>query len=292
MKTLSITHCSALKAVPSRINLDGAIRDQADVASDWIHCVNRAPSDLEARKMYVGRGFKSLAARVEGLHELFIVSAGLGLVDGDSRIPSYDCTIASGSNASLDRFCDFRPNLPDWWQSLESSQYTCGSIQNVSRRYDLLLVSLTANYLKMVEQDIRAASCKVVLFTSPTNWLDRDADQIIQAPYNSSFDGPESPSPGTKSDFAQRCHTDFIARLEKHKSINHALDSVREDMSKWSPQKKLNNQKFDDAEISRLIQKHKNDFSAINSMHRFFRHELNVACEQKRFTKLYRQILG
>jgi len=70
------------------------------------------------------------------------------------------------------------------------------------------------------------------------------------------------------------------------------LDSVRGDMSKWSPQKKLNNQKFDDAEISRLIQKHKNDFSAINSMHRFFRHELNVACEQKRFTKLYRQILG
>jgi len=292
MKTISITHCSSLKSVPSRITLSGKVRDQKSVAKDWIECVNNTPADLESRLMYTGRGFKSLNARIEGIHELFVVSAGLGLVKGIDPIPSYDCTIASGSNASLDRFCEFKPNLIHWWQSLENSKYASSSIQNLSHKYDLILVSLTSNYLKMVEEDLKSANCKIILFGSSTNRFDDYADRIIQAPYNSSFDGPESPYPGTKSDFAQRCHADFINRLTHHNNLSRALDSVREDMSKWAPQKKLNNQKFGDAEISRLIQKHKNDFTTINSMHRFFRHELNVACEQKRFTKLYRQILG
>ena len=116
--------------------------------------------------------------------------------------------------------------------------------------------------------------------------------EIIRAPYTSAFDGPNGPDRGTKSDFAQRTHADFLQRLSKGMTPEDAISSVAEDMREWAPQKKLNNQKFGDAEIIRLIKKHLADFTAIGTMHRFFRHELNVACEQKRFTKLVQTGIG
>ena len=98
--------------------------------------------------------------------------------------------------------------------------------------------------------------------------------------------------PGIKADFAQRCHADFIGRLEKYGDLTLALQSVFQDMKNWRKPQLIKNKSSDDIEILTLIQEHKNKFTAIGKMHKFFRHELNIACEQKRFTKLYRKVEG
>ena len=290
MKIASITHCSALKAIPSQIAPNGMSGGQASIASDWLSKVEKVRPEVPAANVYTGRGYKTLLSRIGNVGGLYVVSAGLGLIPSDRAVPGYDLTIAVGYETSLDAICDDKPDLPDWWRSVCTTRYSEPSITAISQRSDYLLVSLTANYLKMVREDLQKAACPVVLFTAESNSLRDLGKQIIRAPYTSAFDGPNGPDRGTKSDFAQRTHADFLQRLSKGITPEDAISSVAEDMREWAPQKKLNNQKFGDAEIIRLIKKHRADFTAIGTMHRFFRHELNVACEQKRFTKLVRQV--
>ena len=45
----------------------------------------------------------------------------------------------------------------------------------------------------------------------------------------------------------------IFAKTFKGITPEDAISSVAEDMREWAPQKKLNNQKFGDAEIIRLI---------------------------------------
>ncbi len=292
MKVLSITHCSALKTVPSRIRLGDFVGDQAAVTQNWLSKVNSSDSYSEALSLYKGRGFKLLLSQAKGIHPIYVVSAGLGLIKSESQIPSYDCTIASGLNSSLNRFCEAKPDLTEWWQSLQKNKFSVGSIHQAAKGFDCILVSLTSPYLKMVTEDLKRVGCKIVLFTGPGNNLDFCGANLTRAPYTDVFDGPDGLERGTKSNFAQRCHADFIKRLHRLNNIKLALASVSTDMNKWAPTKKLNNQRLSDERISSLISQHKKQFKAINAMHKFFRHELNVACEQKRFSKLYKQVLN
>lgn len=288
----SITHCSALKATPPDVVLKGPSMPQNKLAKQWCSRLSKVQKTVSAINLYTGRGYRALVNKTPQNQRLLIVSAGLGLVDCATVIPSYDCTIAVGSETSLDKHVEGKVCLSDWWNSISTSDFSEGKIADLQPKADFTLISLTSNYLELVAEDLRNTNTAKVIFVGPKIKLPNLGADIIRAPYTDAFDGPDSPMPGVKSDFAQRCHADFIMRLKKYDDLTFALQSVSQDMKTWSAPKRLNNKSFDDAEISRLIHEHKDKFSAIGKLHRFFRHELNVACEQKRFTKLYRQVLG
>ena len=84
---------------------------------------------------------------------------------------------------------------------------------------------------EMVKADLEECGTKIVLIASPTctkTWN----RQGSTSPYSEHFDGPDILS-GTKSDFAQRCHSDFLDRLRKSESLEAAISSVTSSMSKW-----------------------------------------------------------
>lgn len=288
----SITHCSALKATPSDAVLNGPVMPQKQLAKNWCSKVLKAQKSLNAANLYTGRGYRLLVGKIPKEQRLFIVSAGLGLVDCETVIPSYDCTIAAGSETSLSKYVEGKICLSDWWNSISKSGFSDGKIADIQPDADFILISLTSNYLDLVAEDLRNTNTVKIIFVGPKVKLPDLGADVIRAPYTDAFDGPDSPMPGVKSDFAQRCHADFISRLKKYGDVTFALQSVSHDMKIWNAPKRLNNKSFDDAEILRLIHEHKDKFTAIGKLHRFFRHELNVACEQKRFTKLYRQVIG
>jgi len=71
-------------------------------------------------------------------------------------------------------------------------------------------------------------------------------------------------------------------------SIENAIRSVERDMKTWKKPVKLNNKKLTDVEIVQKINDHAAKFTSVSRLRQYFRHELNIACEEKRFAKLYR----
>jgi len=292
MNILSITHCSALKEYPPKIQLGDFSGPQKQVETEWVNAVNKSIPDGAAQNIYKSRWIKLLFSKASRDNLFFIVSAGFGLICMDTDIPSYDCTIAKGQNNSLDKSCASKPDLTSWWNSLLKTKYSCGSISEIANKFDLVLMSLTSPYLKLVINDIEMVQTKVVVFTGAGANMKFANTNILLSPYTNAFDGPASPTKGLKSDFAQRCHFDFIDRLKMYRNLEKAIFSVKKDMSNWPNPPKIINQKMDDAELISLIDRYKNNFSSIGSMHKFFRHELNIACEQKRFSNLYRKVMS
>ncbi len=288
----SITHCSARKVSPPTVALSGPIMAQAELAKKWCSKSSKVSETVTAANLYTGRGYRKLVSRIPETQRLLIVSAGLGLVDSSTMIPSYDCTIANGSKTSLNKYVNGKVNLNDWWNSISTSKFSEGKIANLLPKADFILISLTSNYLSLVAEDLFKTNTKKVIFIGPKTKLPDLGVDVIKAPYIDAFDGPDSPMPGIKADFAQRCHTDFIGRLEKYGDLTFALQSVVQDMKIWRKPQSIKNKSSDDVKILTLIQEYKDKFTAIGKMHKFFRHELNIACEQKRFTKLYRQVEG
>ena len=288
----SITHCSSRKASPPSVVLSGPAMTQAELAKKWCSKSSKISETETAANLYTGRGYRKLVSRIPKNQRLLIVSAGLGLVDCSTMIPSYDCTIANGSKTSLNKYVNGKVQLTNWWNSISTSKFSEGKIANLLPEPDFILISLTSNYLSLVAEDLLNTNTTKVIFIGPkTKLLDLGVN-VIRAPYTDAFDGPDSPMPGIKADFAQRCHADFIGRLKKYGDLTFALQSVVQDMKNWRKTQPVKNKSSNDEEILTLIKKYKNKFTAIGKMNKFFRHELNIACEQKRFTKLYRQVEG
>jgi len=291
MKFFSFTHCSAKKSTPPKLILDCPPMDQFKLANEWRSKISGSLATTPASDLYVGRGYKTLLERLHGNQELFIVSAGLGLVEKTKPIPSYDCTIAKGFKSSLENFVEGQVSLTQWWEDLSSSDFSDGKISNLKGTADFYLVGLTANYLQMVSQDLRETDAVKVIICGPKIQIPDLGSDVIRVPYTSAFDGPQCPIRGVKSDFVQRCHADFISRLVKYNDLTFALQSVLHDMQNWEEPHRLNNQSLDDVAILELILKHKCKFASMGKLHKFFRHELHIAGEQKRFSNLYKKVV-
>ena len=68
----------------------------AAVAECWLDRIGNAVCAVQAESLYAGRGF-SEARSVAASESFYIVSAGLGVVPADLRVPAYDLTIAPGA---------------------------------------------------------------------------------------------------------------------------------------------------------------------------------------------------
>ena len=107
-------------------------------------------------------------------------------------------------------------------------------------------------------------------------------------PYTEVFDGSDGMLRGTNRDFSQRTHADFLQRLKHFNNFDIAFASVEHDMKTWNPPIKHNNTKKTDKEILSSIQIYKSEFRNEKELLRHFRYELKIACEEKRFKKLYK----
>ena len=89
---LVITNCGKRKRVPVDPTLHAAKLASASsdtVASDWSQRLTTAEPTTPVEHLYAGRAFYEAVRTAKALSApLAVVSAGLGLVDGRTRVPS------------------------------------------------------------------------------------------------------------------------------------------------------------------------------------------------------------
>ena len=123
---------------------------------------------VRAEDLYCGRAFtEAIAAASVFAGPLWVVSAGLGLVQSSDFVPSYNLTITPTSDESIQRRLssdEFR--LDAWWRIVnrKSRNHTplTTLIHEQLRRRSLMVLALSTQYLYLVAADLRNLSTNVL----------------------------------------------------------------------------------------------------------------------------------
>ena len=135
MTTAIITPCTKNKC-----STIAPIEFDADVCS-WRTKAQSAPK-IPAGQLYSGRSasFAKRAADLIGA-DLYFASAGFGLISEHDEIPNYNATVAHLINAGI--------TPSDWWDAVTTSH-----IADIARRYDIVLIALSARYAQLLQKDL------------------------------------------------------------------------------------------------------------------------------------------
>ncbi len=149
-------------------SVEAAMRFDALVSSScafgvrrWLQAADQCETLTVARALYAGTGW-NCTSRAQNLldHtcELWIASAGFGLVAGDERLPAYEATFAAQNNRVADRLLGFKsPSTAHaaWWAAInEARGKTPTPLQTTFSGYERVIVALSAPYMTALRSDL------------------------------------------------------------------------------------------------------------------------------------------
>ena len=299
-----ITVCSKGKKVPASKRLHArelSTATLADVASEWKTWLKDHEHTLPAKELYCGRGFsEALTTQSAVGADLWIISAGLGLIHSEEIVPAYDLTLISGVNDVRTLVTDGTFSPSDWWSEIGRRSRPKRSIKNLvannPRRQ--VIISTSGSYLPMLLTDLTELAptelnrCRLI--GPPASLIDGDVLSTIYMPYDNRLDGPNSPIPGTKADFSQRAARHFIENIWLEASTGDIV-SHREAVEKYltplgTPTVPKRQQLSDEIILKKISQLWDRADGKSQKMLRVLRDEELVACEQSRFSGLFNQI--
>jgi hypothetical protein len=253
-----------------------------------------------ASEVYGGRGFREAATAADLLDaRLMIASAGLGLIDAESQIPPYSCTVLTDAPDSIMSILAGDVTTKEWWQILRSASPFSLSLQEAAGASSgPVLVGLSEAYVEMVSEELLALAPEDcarlrILTRAPASRIAPQLRPFI-LPYDDRLDGPDSPVRGTRSDFASRASRHFaqyVAGNSDDASIQEHCESVAEALRTWRYPDRAERSRHDDATLRGLIADHwQAAGGSATRLLRVLRDDLNVACEQGRFAGLVRDV--
>lgn len=300
MRIALVTNCTNRKALPPacRAASIGATTLQT-FAHEWRQRVKESDVKLPARELYLGRGFQEAryawaAAAAMGEADLYIASAGLGIVSANDKIPAYSITVADRGEDSVVCKLDL-DDAAAWWDGLTAGRRgllaRCGNA-------DLIVVALSAPYLRMMRQELAAVakakpeSLRLISRRDPG--LEDEALRSSWLAYDERLNGRNSPFAGAESDFAQRALRHFVEYVLPEKPNARArahADAVQTALCPLSKPRKRLRERMTDKEIVALMREIGVDVGS-SRMLRILRDERNVACEQSRSSALFQRAFG
>lgn len=298
-----LTNCTARKSRPVTAGLsltDLPRQTLRGLARDWAGRLYRASDRVPAEKLYQGRAMREAeAAAKQSRARLVIVSAGVGLVSAETPIPSYEATITIGHPQNPNnRVRGVSASSADWWLELTTALGQDSPVLELIRGVEptsLVILALSRPYLAMLENELLSLDTEQltrirIISHGPQEWLPMQLrGQMIV--YSASFDGPKSPNPGTKSDFAQRAARHFVTEILPNCATGSAGEHqsmVDRKLGALPTPKQHARKRLSDDEIIKII---KRDFGIVGGqstkMLRHLRDDLYVSCEQRRFRTLF-----
>lgn len=295
-KFIVVTNCTARKKAgiplvpfaPKGENIQ-------QVAEEWRISLAAQSSRLQAGQMYVGRSIleaRNVSQDIDA--PLFIVSAGIGLVESDEPIPGYDMSASGKVSKLAATLARLGASKSDWWHLLASGK---GFGWLLRENPDaIVMVSLPSEYLDMVLGELEALPsgdlARVRVFTSSAGQkkIGR-VPGLPSLPYDERLESIAGYA-GTRSDFPQRALKHFVAGLNGHVlPIDEASHLVAASLGGFTYKSHPQRKRLDDGEIRGLIRQAW--VSVTGNSTKLLRHlrdtEL-VSCEQGRFSRLRRQV--
>lgn len=301
--TLVFTTCTNRKRKPVSDSLHvSSLQSGAlpEVASAWGARIRDVEPRYAAHDIYGGRGFQEAVTASKALGaRLLIVSAGMGLIDASIKIPPYACTILTDSPDSISNRVAGGVAPSDWWRELTAaSPFSIPTACAVTSSSGLICAALSDVYIGLFADDLIALPPahlqRLRLFTrAPVARVPEPIRPFVM-PYDDRLDGPDSPITGTRSDFAGRALRHFAEHIHEPDDARSAAEhagAVTAAQAEWRAAARFERARHDDAVLKALITQHWMAANGSGSrLLRFFRDDLNIACEQGRFAALVREV--
>ena len=270
------------------------------VVAEWKRRLAAADVTYPAKELYGGRNFALArdASRLTG-SPLWVVSAGLGMVSVEDRVPAYSATVAGRKADSVLKKLPGSPTAGSWWRALAGA----GSLARMiaASAASPVLLALPGSYLKMVESDLLGLSDVALqqlrIFTrSPQGRFDPRLQRLV-LPYDVRLDGPDSPIRGTLSDFAARALRDFCSHVLSEfpggSLAEHRL-AVERRVATWQvpPARRALPRQRDDQILALIRLNWERTEGRTSELIRLFRDDLQVPCEARRMRRLAETVRG
>lgn len=292
-RPIIITNCTQRKrrAAGDPVHLANCTGGNDGVLAAWLLALSVQSRRIPARELYCGRSFQdAIAAAKSAGGALWVASAGLGLVSGETSVPPYSATVSGNSPDSV-------PLTPRAWFSALQRHSPFSGMPDLSGQ-PLIMVALSSPYLCMAEDWLlelaEQSPGQLRLCSRVPSAALAPALRPFLLPYDARLDDPTLGCSGTVSDFAQRALRHFVetvlrdlptADLDEH----HAAVKVR--LAEARAPKRPENRQMSDEEVCRVIRA---NWQAVEGrmgrMLTLMRGTLGIACEQGRFARLFRSV--
>ena len=300
---LIVTSCTGRKRFETPPHLDVSNLPMGNlkmVSEKWVASCKTEVTLYPPKRLYIGRPMVD-ARRACNLanSDLNIISAGLGLISDHNRIPSYNLTVQKQSPHSIQTKIIEPIEPKQWWEYLNIAQQKKNPVANLvsNNKGQLVLIACPKNYAKLIEDDLltlEKSDFERVRIIGPKTYenFPKQIQKII-LPYDNNFDGPDSPIPGTRTDFAQRALLHFVKevlnRQTQQKDLDFHFNYIRNLMKEMRPPKQIARTTMNDDQIVLIIKRCWGRAEGKSGkMLRVLRDQENVACEQSRFAKLFK----
>jgi hypothetical protein len=295
--TILITSCSARKRIKGNelcLSPEQVGADLNETITNWRRAVSERSNLYKAKDLYAGRSVTEASRAAAFLGSpLFFISAGMGVVGADEMIPAYNLSPVESSGGLSVALRRHSVSASDWWSNLSSN-----ALSQMIRRQDkhLLLIALPASYLRMLSTDL--LSClkgdvnRIRIFTSSAGIQELpDFLHAAVMPYDERLETVFQFT-GTRSDFPQRAMRHYVENLKAHKlNLIESRDLVEKFIVTCGRRKVPNRRRLNDSQIKSLISDRWNNcWGQSSKLLRALRDDEMVACEQGRFTQLWREV--
>ena len=269
------------------------------VAQAWGQRLRDAIPKFHPDDLYCGRAFLQGRKAANCLDaELFVISAGYGLVSERDKLAPYSLTVLPGKADSIARKVprsEWSPN--SWWRMLGGNTPAetdlCAML--AQRQFDLILMSLSAGYAHLIADELRRLAPdqkpRLRIFCAGGNPHLPPVVADNMMPYDARLDGPDSPIKGTMSDFSgralhhyARCVMDSVV-----KGMNLAEDKtdLMTMMAEWTPPDRPSRERQTDEEIiAFILNAWSGTGGSLSTSLRLLR-DSGRACKQERFHDLF-----
>lgn len=302
MEISLVTVCTNRKSIPisERLHAERLPSGPQEMVSKvWRDWLRNAEPRIPARRLYAGRGFSEALAVVEARKaDLWIASAGLGLVHGDDEVPGYDLTLSAGSDSSiLNKITDSSFDAARWWSDLGRRRRPKRSLAGLLRAHPAghVVVSVPGSYLGLLQDDLLSTdsvTLRKLRIVGPLD-LERVASRLrpLVMPYDDRLNGPASPLKGTRADFPQRAARHFLDLAcgdglsdDPEADVARVRTSLRD--LPW-PEHPTRRQLGDDDIVKAILSNWERASGQSTKMLRLLRDDEGIACEQSRFVQLF-----
>lgn len=297
-----ITNCTNRKSRQERklaLPGDATWSSLEGLAMHWNAVLEANGGSVEAQDLYQGRSFSDARASALAVGgDLYVLSAGLGLVPGQELVPAYDLTISDGPGSIAPQLQRLGRTSADWWSALTTVRKQPTPILQLLNQPQTTHVwlAMPSTYLEMIaveleRLDVDLARQKLRIFTSIRGTQSLPSNvRACALPYDHRLES--TAFSGTANDFPQRCLRHFATKLSCcTSSLEEANARVSESLEGFIPPIKPARLKLSDDEIVEIIKAEwsTHEGSSVRLL-RHLRDDALISCEQGRFRRLWLKI--
>ena len=265
---------------------------------NWIKTSVEAQPRVPACHLYRGENWNQVLQAFSVVKsrspkaQLWVVSAGLGLISSDTTIPEYSATFSMGDLNSVGRTL-LENQL--WWKNLSNAkknQGGLGSVVELVQKYPnaVYLMSLSAPYIKAILPDLCGARNslkdpeKLIVISVGSSKISDLGNSIL--PLDARFENKLS---GTRHTLNNRLLRNIV---ETHNTSNLRCSELgrilKEEWESLKPITSFNRKRMSDTDLVLQIRSALEacPTASCTRLLRNFR-LLNIACESKRFAFLF-----